>query len=167
MKRIKEFLDFLISVITIWKIIFPIILILVAVIGNLFEIGTQIIQLKLPLWIIVTISFLSLYPIVDLFVHLLTRRKITKELYGLLWKKPLLPFGYPQPYCPRENCGHKVLCRVVPPKPVHLMLSISDYNNIDLANHYYYECPIHDRLSGVPDEDIKVLQEKARLAMQK
>jgi hypothetical protein len=168
MIKIKEIFDFIISLVTTWKLIFPIILIIFAAIGNLFNIGKRIIEIALPLWVLLIISLFAFFPIAKLIIYILKRKsKSYKKLYGLLWKKPFLFFQNPQPYCPLENCDHQVICRFKPPKIYQAITSISNINNIDYEGLYFYECPIHGQLNGIPNEDITVLQKKARMALKK
>ena len=120
MKLITDLLNLLISLVKTWEFLYHFVLISLAVLSSLFEFGTKTLQLKLPVWIILIISILAFYPIVNLIVYLLNQRKISyKKLDGLLWKKPLLPFVNPKPYCPRENCGCKVAYKVLAPKRNH------------------------------------------------
>ena len=168
MEKIKRVLDFIISLVTTWKLIFPIIVVIFARIGNLFNLGKKIVQISLPLWILIIIFLLAIYPIASLLFYVIKRNtQSLTELNGLLWKKPLFPFGFPQPYCPRENCGKKVIPRIKPPKSMQLMSSKLDWENLDQSPHYWYECPIHGRLPNVPDEDLFILQEKAKLILKK
>jgi len=168
MDKIRSVLEFIISLVTTWKIIFPLLLVVFAGIGNLFDLGKKTLHIDLPLWIVVIILLLAFYPIARILVYVVNRRKQPlTEHYGLLWKKPFLPFGYPQPYCPRENCGKKVLPRITNPKSFQLMKSASDWNNVDVSNHYWYECPIHGRLPSVPDEEAQILKKKVKLILKK
>ncbi|MGC9385033.1 MAG: hypothetical protein ACP5D6_10575 [Kosmotogaceae bacterium] len=168
MEKIIKVLDFIISLVTTWKLIFPIILVIIARIGNLFDLAKKIVQVSLPLWIVIIIFLLAIYPIANLLVYVIKRntQKLT-ELYGLLWKKPLFPFGYPKPYCPREKCGKEVIYRIKPPKSIQLMSSRNDWENAETSIHHWYECPIHGRLPNVPDEELFILQKKAKLALKK
>jgi len=65
------------------------------------------------------------------------------------------------------NHPETLLLLPTPPKSHQLMITLSDWNNIDDKYHYHYECPIHGQLTGVPDEEMILLQGKARLAMKK
>lgn len=88
MEKIKKVLDFIISLVTTWKLIFPIILVIIARIGNLFDLAKKIVQVSLPLWIVIIIFLLAIYPIANLLVYVIKRntQNLTELLYGLLWK---------------------------------------------------------------------------------
>lgn len=168
MKRIKEFLDFLVSLVTTWKIIFPIIVIVLAAFLKIFKFATEIYTLSLPLWAFIVISILAFYPIANFIKFIFTRRKVPyTNLYGLLWKPPFFSFNYPKPICPKKDCRREVICKTIMPRQLQLLTNLSDWENADFSNHFIYECPIHGQLNGVPDEPINCLTEKAKLALKK
>lgn len=166
MKWIKNLINLLVDLVTTWKVIYPIMLIIAGKLTNLFQFSTKIITTNLPLWILVLISILAFYPIGNLIKFLFSRWNISNEkLYGLRWKKPIFPLANPQAYCPYIDCGCRVFCKVAPPEPIQIIGGINHSNNIDSRYHYLYECPKHGPLSGVPDEDIVLLKKKAREAL--
>ena len=168
MKKIIQFLGFLVSFITSWRIIFPVILIILGAITNIFKFLLKVILINLPLWIIVVILILAFYPIANFIKFLFNKRNVPYFSHnGLLWKKPLFSFMNPQAYCPINKCGREVLYIRTPPKPLQVAWTLSEINNIDNRYHYKYECPNHGKISGVPDEDLLTLQTKARLAMKR
>jgi hypothetical protein len=168
MKRIKDFLDFLDTLFSAWKIILPIIVFGFSVILAVSKIGNQNISLNLPVWAIIAVAALALYPPAKLIEYLVRERKTPKiELYGLLWKPNSLSFLTPKPLCPHDDCGRSVICKIIPPNPFKVVSSISEINNTKFENRYIYECPIHGKISNVPNEEISLLQEKVKMAISK
>jgi hypothetical protein len=168
MKWIKNLINLLVDLVTTWKVIYPIMLIIAGKLTNLFQFSTRIITINLPLWILVLISILAFYPIGNLIKFLFSRRNISNEkLYGLRWKKPIFPLENPQAYCSHSDCECRVFCKITSPEPIQIIGGINHSNNIDTQYHYHYECPIHGRLSGIPNEDIDILKKKAREALKK
>lgn len=168
MKRIKDFLDFIISLASAWKIVLPMFLFVLSAAVAVFKFGTQRFAINLPVWAILIIVILALYLFAKLIETFAKRKKVTyTKLYGLFWKPSLFSFQYPRPFCPHANCGKEIISKALPPNPVRLVTNITDINNMKFEYQYIYECPIHGRLNGVPSEDINILQEKAKLAMKK
>jgi hypothetical protein len=145
MKRIKEFLDLLISLVSAWKVVFPILLLVISAIFGVLELGNRNISINLPAWAVIVLAVLALYPLAKLVEHTSKRKKSSNiKLYGLLWKPSLLSFRYPKPLCPYNDCGREVICTAIPPNPIRLVTSISELNNMKFEYKYIYECPIHD-----------------------
>ncbi len=165
MKLIKNVLEFIITLIKAWKVVLPVLVFVVAEIVAIMKFSNQNIQFLLPVWATVIIFFLALYPIckfVEFIIGIRTKEKF--PLNGLLWKPSPFSFRYPEPLCPKKDCGREVICKIIPPKPFALVQSVSDFENVNYQNQYIYECPIHGRISAVPNEDIRILQKKAKLA---
>lgn len=168
MKRIKDFLDFLITLVNAWKIVLPVLLVVLSAAFTVLKIGNKNISINLPIWVVVAIAVLALYPFAKLIEHLVNKKKSPNiKLYGLLWKPSFFSFRYPVPLCPHSNCERKVICRAIPPNPLKVVTSISEINNAKFEYRYIYECPIHGQINGVPNDEINLLQTKAKLAMTK
>jgi hypothetical protein len=168
MKWIKKILDFIVSLVTTWRVIITILIIIGSALSNLFKFLTKISTINLPLWVFIVIAILAFYPIANLIKYLVSRRNVSYEQYsGLRWKKPILPFLNPQAYCPKSDCRCKVICNIKPPERIQLIGGFADPRKIDFENHYRYECPKHGPLSGIPDEDILILRNKAREVLKK
>ena len=168
MKQIKELLDFLITLVNAWKVVLPILLLVLSAVIAVLKFGTQNITITLPAWIFLIFIALALYPF-GKFVEYAIKRKESPQfkLYGLIWKAPFISFLYPKPLCPHDGCGREVVCKEIPPQPMQVVTSLADFNNIKYEYRYFYECPIHGKINGVPSEDISFLQHKAKLAMKK
>ena len=166
MKRIKEFLDLLVSLVSAWKIILPILLLVVSVVITILKIGTKTIEISLPIWVILIIVLLAIYPFAK-FVEYLRRRRNSApvRLYGLLWKTRFLFSYFPIPLCPHDSCGREVICKEVSPNQYQVITSLNELRNAKFEYRYIYECPIHGAVNGVPNEDLSLLQHKAKLAM--
>ena len=163
MKRLKEFLDLLVSLSKAWPIIVSALLAVLAVIIRFSELAGQSIVLSLPLWAIFLISALAIYPIGRGIQFIASRKKAPlKQLSGLLWKTPV--FGSPIAICPREGCGCEVICKEIPPPSFHVVTGINDLRKASFEYSYQYECPVHGTLSGTPNEPMGLLQRKAKLA---
>ena len=168
MKWIKKFINLMVDLVTTWKVIYPILMVIIGKLTNLFNFSAKIITIDLPLWILVILSILAFYPIGNLMKYLFSRRNISFEKhYGLRWKRPIFPLVNPQPYCSHSDCECKVFCTVTPPKPTQIIASFNDMKNLDSRYHYRYECPKHGILSDIPDEDIEWLRKKAREVLKK
>ena len=165
MKRIREILDTLITLVAAGKVIWPWLLIIASGVLAIWRFGNR--KVLLPIWLVVLASAIFIYVVAWFLLRLMGRRQHPFRLYGLLWRQPLLPFRFPVPLCPREGCGREVICKQVPPPSLQLVRSLSEWKSLDLQPHYIYECPIHGEISGVPDEDIELLQRKAKLAMKR
>ena len=168
MTWIKKILDFIVSLVTTWRMVFPILIIIGGALSKVFKYLTKISTIYLPLWVFIVIAILAFYPIANLIKYLFSRRNVSYEKYsGLMWKKPLLPFLNPQAYCPKSDCRCKVFCYIKPPERIQFIGGFADPSKLDLGTHYHYECPEHGPLSGIPDEDIVILRNKAREVLKK
>ncbi|MDP1624354.1 MAG: hypothetical protein Q8L64_01145 [bacterium] len=168
MKRIKEFLDFLITLVNAWKVVLPILLLCLSAVFAVLKIGNKNISINLPVWLVIAIATLALYPFAKLIEHLVNKKRSPNiKVNGLLWKPSLFSFRYPEPLCPHNDCERKVICRVIPPNPLRVVTSISEINNAKFEYRYVYECPIHGQINGVPNDEISLLQEKAKAAFTK
>jgi hypothetical protein len=163
MKRLKEFLDLLVSISKAWPIILSVLLAILAVITRFSEFAGQNIVLSLPLWAILLIFALAIYPIGKIIQFIASHKKTPlKRLSGLLWKSTV--FGYPIAVCPREGCGCEVICKEISPPSFHVITGINDLRQASFEYSYEYECPVHGMLSGVPNESMGLLQKKAKLS---
>jgi Na+-transporting methylmalonyl-CoA/oxaloacetate decarboxylase gamma subunit len=164
MKKLKEFLDLLVSFTKAWPIILSVLLLIFSAIVGVSEFAGRSFEFSLPLWAVLFILALTAYPIGKLIEFIVLRRKAPLKLVGgLLWKAPFLSIGAPTAICPRQGCGHEVICKEIPPPQFHV---ITPRNNIQQANFeysYQYECPIHGRIGGIPNEPMELLQRKAKI----
>jgi len=169
MRRLREILEFLMSLVNAWKTLLPLIFLALSTIIAVLKFGNTIVTFSLPVWAILIVGVLALYPIAKLVEYGLKQGNIPPvKLYGLLWKAPFLPFRYPVPLCPHNDCRCEVICKRIPPPPIQHVTNLSDLNNRSrFESQYVYECPVHGKINGVPNEDISLLQHKARLAMRK
>lgn len=164
MKRLKEFLDLLVSFSKAWPIILSALLIVLAAITRFSKFASQSVALSLPLWALILIVALAIYPLGKLVQFVASRRKAQlKRLNGFLWKTRLI--GLPVAICPREGCGCEVICKEIPPKSLQLITGIDDLRKANFEYSYQYECPVHGALGGIPNEPISLLQHKAKLAI--
>jgi hypothetical protein len=168
MKRIKDILDFIITLVTAWKVVLPVLLVVLSAIWAVLKYGRISITITLPVWVLLIIGVLAGYPLVK-FVEYFFKHNRTSDiaLYKLLWRAPLLPSRPPIALCPRKDCGRQVICKVIPPQPYRVVSTISEMNNTRFENRYVYECPVHGEIAGVPNEEPSLLREKAKLAMRK
>ena len=165
MKRIREFLDLLVSISKAWPIIVSALLVILATITRFSKVAGKSIVLSLPLWGLILIVALATYPLGKLVQYVVLRRKIPfKRLNGLLWKFSILAFGFPTAICPHDECGREVICKEIPPPPFQIVSGMNDLRNASFEYSYQYECPVHGVLGGVPNEPIGLLRRKARLA---
>jgi len=170
MKRLKDILDFLITLVNAWKVVLPILVLVISALITVLKFGTKNITVTLPIWTwtVLILTALALYPIGKLAEYSIRRRKTPDfKLYGLHWRVPFLFFRFPIPLCPHEGCGHQVICEEIPPQPFRVVTSPAEINSFRLEYKYVYECPIHGKINGVPSEDISLLQHKAKLALKK
>jgi hypothetical protein len=168
MKRFKELLDFLITLVTAWKVVLPVLLIVGSAIWTVLKYGKILITVTLPIWVILVIGILAVYPLAKLIEYLLKHRRPSDFiLNGLLWHAPLLPFRSPIALCPQKDCGCRVICKVIPPQHYRVVSTISEMNSLRFENRYVYECPIHGEIAGVPNEEPNLLREKAKSALRK
>jgi hypothetical protein len=98
MKRMKDFLDFLGSLVKAWPALVVIAGLLVSVALAPTQIASTVVSLSIPLPLFIAIAALALYPIAKLVQRLFEHRKQEPFSYsGLLWKPALLGFRYPRP----------------------------------------------------------------------
>jgi hypothetical protein len=164
---LKGILEFFILLVNAWKTFSPLILLVLSKIAAILKFSNT--TVPLPIWAILIIGVLALYPIARLLEYGLKRRSTSSvKLYGLLWKEPLLPWQYPVPLCPHNDCGREVVCREIPPPPIQLITNFSDLSNGSRFEYQYaYECPVHGKIDGVPNEDVRLLQHKVMLAIRR
>lgn len=161
-KRLKEFFEFVVSLMKAWPYLLLVVGYLSSVIAVAIKFSSATVNFSIPRLVLVTVVSFALYPIVK-FVETLMRRKEKKNfLYkGLLWKLGFFSFQHPTPICPKKDCGRKVFIKSTP------KISITTISGPFLqANSEYdhtYECPIHGSLD-VPNLPIRELQEKAKLS---
>ena len=168
MKRIKIVLDFIISLVAVWKIVIPVLAVLISVVVLIGKSGLKIIAFSLPVWVVFILLILASYPIIKFIEHIIRHRKRQPiALYGLLWKPMFFNFRYPQPTCPHDNCECEVICKEIPPQSYQVVSSMMELKNARFEYRYVYECPIHGALPRVPNEDISLLQYKAKKVMKK
>jgi lipid-A-disaccharide synthase-like uncharacterized protein len=140
-----------------------VLLIILAAFTRFSELAGQSIVLSLPLWALILISALAIYPIGRVIQFIASRKKAPlKRLSGLLWKTAV--FGLPIAICPRERCGCEVICKEIPPPSFHVVTGLNDLRTASFEYSYQYACPVHGALSGIPNEPIGLLQKKAKLA---
>lgn len=165
MKKLKEFFDLLVSFAKAWPIILSILLVILAAIVGFSEFARRSFVFSLPLWVVLLILALATYPIGKLIEFVVLRRQAPlKLLDGLLWKAPLFSFGSPTAICPRQGCGHEVICKEIPPPQIRVITGLNDLHQASFEYTYQYECPIHGHIGGVPNEPMGWLQRKAKLA---
>jgi hypothetical protein len=164
MKRMKDFLDFLGSLVKAWPALVVIAGLLVSVALAPTQIASTVVSLSIPLPLFIAIAALALYPIAKLVQRLFEHRKQEPFSYsGLLWKPALLGFRYPRPVCPRQDYGCEVSSRSLTPQQEPRISG--PFMTIETQYAYAYECPIHGQLS-VSNEPIEELQRKARQVQQ-
>lgn len=168
MKKLKEFFDLLVSFAKAWPIIISVLLFILSLIVRFSEFARRSFVFSLPIWAVLLILALIAYPIGKLIEFIVLRRKAPLKLInGLLWKAPLLLIGAPKPICPRKGCGHEVICIEIPPPQFHLITRSNDMQQANFEYSFQYECPIHGRIGGVPNEPLELLQHKAKLIFNK
>ncbi len=161
-KRIKEFLELIVSFGKAWPYLLLALGYLLSIYAFAVKFSSTIVQFSVPRFLLITVITLALYPIAKLIEVLIKSKKQRPFLYkGLLWEPTFLDFGYPTPTCPHEDCGRKIFLKTVPSISVQpisgaFLQASPDYN-------YIYKCPIHGVLD-VPNLSIRELQEKAKLA---
>lgn len=168
MKKLKEFFDLLVSFTKAWPIILSVLLFILSAIVGVSEFARRSYVFSLPIWAILLILALIAYPIGKLIEFILLRRKAPLKLIdGLLWKAPLLSIGTPTAICPRQGCGHEVICKEIPPPQFHLITRSNTLQQARFEYSFQYECPIHGCIGGVPNEPMEWLQRKAKLVFNK
>jgi hypothetical protein len=164
MKRLKEFLDFLITLRQAWPILVWALLLLLSLVLGLTNAANKTIQFSIPLPLLVAAIAFAIYPILKFIQWLASKPMKPFENSGLLWKPSKLSFHYPKPLCPKEGCGCEIIVKVVPSVNIgHAAATNLPILTAHTKYSYTFECPIHGVISGVPDEDIEVLQHKARM----
>ena len=165
MKKLKEFFDLLVSFTKAWPIILSVLLFIFSAIVGFSEFARRSFVFSLPLWGVLLILALTAYPIGKLIEFIVLRRKAPLKLIdGLLWKAPFISIGAPTAICPRQGCGYEVICKEIPPPQFHLITPRSnDMQKASFEYSFQYECPIHGRIGGVPNEPMEWLQLKAKL----
>lgn len=168
MKRFKNLLDYLVSLAAAWKVILPIIAILVTASVFIGKNSLKIVDFSLPVWVIFILVVMAFYPIVKIAENLIKRKQRRAVRYlNLLWKPALFNFQYPKPFCPYDGCELEVICKEIPPQSFQVVTSVTEAKNTRFEYQYTYECPIHGQLSNVPNEEIGLLQHKAKIVMKK
>lgn len=168
MKKLKEFLDLLVSIVKVWPIILSVLLFISSVIVGLSKFASTNLVFSLPIWAVLLILALMVYPIGMVIKWIILQRKAPpKHVNGLLWKAPLFSFGTPTAICPRQGCGHEIFCKEIPPPQVHLITRTKDFHQANFEYSYQYECPIHGHIGGVPNEPLEWLERKAMLVFMK
>ena len=171
MKKLKDILDFFISLDAFWKILLSILIFIVplALVGlnNLGWIN-QTTSFSLPWAVVIILGTLAFYPLAKVVESGTKQRKLPLvSLYGMKWRRPYLSFRYPNPVCPIAGCETEVICMATPPPSYVHITSSDDLSKIRYEYQYTYECPIHGVLVGVPDESVELLQHKAKLALKR
>ena len=168
MKKLKDFLDLLVSFAKAWPIILSVLLFISSAIVGFSKFASKRLVFSLPIWAVLLILALMAYPIGMVIKWIILQRKATPKLVnGLLWEAPLFSFGTPKAICPRQECGHKIFCKEIPPPQVHLITSRKDFQQANFEYSYQYECPIHGHIRGVPNEPLEWLERKAMLVFKK
>ncbi len=161
MKRIKQILEFLGSLRKAWPILITAVSIIISAILWILEAGRTPVKLSLPLFLVVALMGLCLYPILAILHATIARlRKPPFEYQGLLWRRSFFFFRYPQPLCPIEGCGRDIFIKEIRPPSIQI---ISGSVGPNLTSTYEYECALHGQLQSVPNMSIEELQIKARL----
>jgi hypothetical protein len=160
-KRFKELVELLVNLQKLAPLLLGTLVIVVSIVAGLAGIGRLSVQINLPLPVIIAVSALALYPVAK-FVQWWFRPLKPFGYSGLLWRPSHLSFGFPIPLCPHENCGCEVFCEGKPP-PALQFIGVGTSNRIVTEETFIYECPIHGRVGGIPNEDVAVLQRKAKL----
>lgn len=162
MKRIKDFLDLIVTVVKAWPYLLVGLTFVLSIVAWLAGFGSTMVQFALPLPLVLVFIALAIYPIAKTIVWFLRKRSLQVFPFnGLLWKPSRFRFRYPTPICPEKDCGCEVFCKVEqsnflrPVQPGIVKQQAKD--------HFSYECPVHGVLHNVPDIDILELQMKARL----
>lgn len=170
MKRLKDILGFLITLVKPWKIVLPIFMLVISALITVLKFGKKNVTINLPVWAWTVLIFaaLALYLLGKL-VEFINRRKKASDskLYGLLWRVPFLFFRFLIPLCPQEGCGCQVICKEIAQKPYQVYTNPMEINNFRLESEYVYECPILGKINGVPNEEISLLHHKTKLALKK
>ncbi len=130
----------------------------VSTIGQLSRILS--IRVAVPLWLFGVI-ILATIGLVKL-IQWLVRPHNPFQYAGLLWWPHRLSLGYPTPTCPRDDCGCEVVCQVQYP-PATQFIGVGSNNQLITETTFMYECPAHGRLMNVPNEDVALLQKKAKM----
>lgn len=163
MKKLKEFLDLIVSFAKAWPYLLGFLLLVTSIVaGFATDVAKITIQLKVPLLIMILVFSLALYPIAKFFEWALKKKSVKLFSFsGLMWKPAYFSFFYPTPMCPHAGCSRQVYYKTESSISVKPMSGPITYQAI---NKYLniYECPEHGRLN-VPDIDIYELREKAKL----
>jgi len=162
MKRIKDFLDLIVTVVKAWPYLLVGLTVVFSIVVWLAGFGATMVQFAMPLPLVVVFIALAIYPIVKTIEWLLRKKSLQVFPFnGLLWKPSRFRFKYPAPICPEKDCGCEVFCKVeqsISIRPVQPGIF-----EPQAKDHFAYECPVHGVLHDVPDISIRELQIKARL----
>jgi hypothetical protein len=164
MKLLKSVLDFFGAVVKAWPILALILGAVVSLIIGLTKIAKTVVPINIPLPLLILAGAFISYPFLKFIQWLVTRPMQPFHYAGLLWKPSKLTFLHPKPLCPREGCGCEIRGILTTSADIVEKPKLSSpFIKVTAGNHYRYECPKHGVLSGVPDEPISYLQDKAHL----
>lgn len=149
MKRLKEFLDFIVSLVQALPYIWGFLVLAVAVIiGLATNIESTTVHVSLSLPLVIALIALAIYPVAKSVEWLFKARSAPPFPYnGLMWKPAWFGFGKPTPFCPVPNCSFEVHHRSEQNLSIRPVSGYGPMLQTRTNDMHYYVCPIHGKVA--------------------